>query len=82
MTSTARNGIKQHADSSQELRADVFISHSRKDKEFVHRLAEMLEESDRKAWVDVESITPTGSLLLMDIEVEPLSRIHLLKQRF
>ena len=24
----------------------------------------------------------TGSLLLMDIEVEPLARIHLLKQRF
>jgi WD40 repeat protein len=52
--------VKQQSDSSEIQRADVFISHSRKDKGFVRHLAEMLEKSDRRAWVDVESITPTA----------------------
>ena len=38
--------------------ADVFISYSRKDKEFVRRLDEELKRRDREAWVDWEGIPP------------------------
>ena len=38
---------------------DVFISYSRKDKEFVRRLHEALSQRDREAWVDWEDIQPT-----------------------
>jgi hypothetical protein len=31
---------------------EVFISYSRKDKEFVRRLCEALKRRDREAWVD------------------------------
>jgi len=37
---------------------EVFISYSRKDKEFVHRLDEELKRRDREAWVDWEGIPP------------------------
>jgi hypothetical protein len=37
---------------------EVFISYSRKDKEFVRRLDEELKRRDRKAWVDFEGIPP------------------------
>src|SRR6266513_2961834 len=37
---------------------DVFISYSRKDKEFVRRLDEELKRRDREAWVDWEGIPP------------------------
>jgi TonB family protein len=40
-------------------RQDVFISYSRKDKEFVRRLHEVLSQRDREAWVDWEDIQPT-----------------------
>src|SRR5215475_8119805 len=35
---------------------DVFISYSRKDKDFVHRLDEALKSRGREAWVDWEGI--------------------------
>jgi tetratricopeptide (TPR) repeat protein len=38
---------------------EVFISYSRKDKEFVRRLHEALSQRDREAWVDWEDIQPT-----------------------
>jgi WD40 repeat protein len=38
---------------------EVFISYSRKDKEFVRRLDEALKTRDREAWVDWEDIRPT-----------------------
>ncbi len=37
---------------------EVFISYSRKDKEFVRRLDEELKRRERKAWVDWEGIPP------------------------
>src|SRR5437016_3655160 len=37
---------------------EVFISYSRKDKEFVGRLDEALKRRDREAWVDWEGIPP------------------------
>jgi hypothetical protein len=38
---------------------EVFISYSRKDKEFVRRLDEALKSRGREAWVDWEDIRPT-----------------------
>jgi WD40 repeat protein len=52
--------VEAQADRSEEQHASVFISHSRKDKEFVRRLAERLANHDFKAWVDVDSITLTA----------------------
>src|SRR5437899_394266 len=46
--------LDQEAPRSQE----VFISYSRKDKEFVRRLDEELKRRDREAWVDWEGIPP------------------------
>jgi WD40 repeat protein len=43
--------------------ADVFISYSRKDKEFVHRLQETLTEHQRQAWLDTKDIPPTAEWL-------------------
>ena len=40
--------------------ADVFLSYSRKDAEFVRRLDAALAERDREAWVDWEDIPPTA----------------------
>jgi len=37
---------------------EVFISYSRKDKEFVRRLDEELKRRDREAWVDWQGIPP------------------------
>ncbi len=39
---------------------DVFISYSRKDKEFVLRLHDALQERGRNAWVDWEGIPPSA----------------------
>lgn len=39
---------------------DVFISYSRKDQDFVHRLHDALSEAQRKAWVDWEGIPLTA----------------------
>jgi hypothetical protein len=36
--------------------ADVFISYSRRDAEFVHRLQDELESRGKEVWVDVEGI--------------------------
>jgi C4-type Zn-finger protein len=41
----------------------VFISYSRKDKEFVRRLHEALSQRDREAWVDWEDIRPTEEFM-------------------
>src|SRR5262245_32493111 len=38
---------------------DVFISYSRKDKDFVRRLDQALKSRGREAWVDWEDICPT-----------------------
>ena len=43
--------------------ADVFISYSRKDKEFVHRLQEAMVEHEREAWLDTKDIPPTAEWL-------------------
>ena len=40
--------------------ADVFISYSRRDKEFVARLAEALVAREKDVWVDWEDIPPTA----------------------
>src|SRR6266705_4317181 len=45
----------QHLPCPQE----VFISYSRKDTDFVRRLAESLKSRGREAWVDWEDIRPT-----------------------
>lgn len=39
--------------------SDVFISYSRRDKEFVHVLYEALQESSYDTWVDWQDIAPT-----------------------
>src|SRR6478672_10064104 len=49
----------QQAPRSQE----VFISYSRKDKEFVRRLDEELKRRDREAWVDWEDIRPAEEFM-------------------
>ncbi|HVD94821.1 MAG TPA: TIR domain-containing protein [Candidatus Limnocylindria bacterium] len=43
--------------------ADVFISYSRKDKDFVQRLDESLKSRGREAWVDWEGIRPTEEFM-------------------
>jgi WD40 repeat protein len=43
--------------------ADVFISYSRKDKDFLHRLDESLKSRGREAWVDWEGIRPTEEFM-------------------
>ena len=43
--------------------ADVFISYSRKDKEFAHRLQETLVEHEREPWLDTQDIPPTAEWL-------------------
>jgi WD40 repeat protein len=43
--------------------ADVFISYSRKDKDFVRRLDEALKSRGREAWVDWEGIRPTEEFM-------------------
>ena len=43
-----------------EAGADVFISYSRKDGEFVRRLYDALRAHDRSAWVDWEGIPPSA----------------------
>jgi hypothetical protein len=42
---------------------DIFISYSRKDKEFVRRLDGELARRGREAWVDWESIQPTEEFM-------------------
>ena len=42
---------------------DVFISYSRKDKEFVRRLDDELKSRGREAWVDWEGIRPTEEFM-------------------
>jgi WD40 repeat protein len=43
--------------------SDLFISYSRKDKEFVRRLDEALKRREREAWVDWEGIRPTEEFM-------------------
>jgi WD40 repeat protein len=43
--------------------ADVFISYSRKDKDFVARLQAALEEHEREPWLDTKDIPPTAEWL-------------------
>jgi WD40 repeat protein len=40
--------------------SDVFISYSRKDKEFVHRLQNAFTEHEREPWLDAKDIPPTA----------------------
>src|SRR5215468_10822872 len=42
---------------------DLFISYSRKDKDFVQRLDESLKSRGREAWVDWEDIRPTEDFM-------------------
>lgn len=41
--------------------SDVFISYSRRDKAFVHRIVERLKEDGRSIWIDWEDIPPTAN---------------------
>jgi len=52
--------------------ADVFISYSRRDKEFVARLHEALDSHGKQAWVDWEDIPPSAEWLreIHDANVE------------
>jgi WD40 repeat protein/type II secretory pathway component PulM len=43
--------------------AQVFISYSRTDKDFVHKIGEALAEQKREAWVDWHDIPPTAEWL-------------------
>jgi TIR domain len=43
--------------------ADIFISYSRKDKDFVRRLNEALKSRGREVWVDWEDIRPTEEFM-------------------
>ena len=40
--------------------SDVFISYSRKDKDFVQRLHDRLKALEQQVWVDWEDIPPTA----------------------
>jgi tetratricopeptide (TPR) repeat protein len=42
---------------------EVFISYSRKNKDFVHRLDDALKRRGREAWVDWEDILPTEEFM-------------------
>jgi hypothetical protein len=39
--------------------ADVFISYSRRDTDFVKVLHQALEESNKETWIDWQGIAPT-----------------------
>jgi hypothetical protein len=43
--------------------ADVFISYSRKDTDFVRRLHESLGQHNRDIWIDWQDIPPTAEWL-------------------
>ena len=43
--------------------ADVFISYSRKDIDFVHRVFDVLTARDRDPWADWQDIPPTADWL-------------------
>jgi len=40
--------------------SDVFISYSRKDVDFVRKLFERLEKSERESWIDWEDMPVTA----------------------
>ena len=40
--------------------ADLFVSYSRKDKDFVRRLVDTLVSREKEVWVDWEDIAPTA----------------------
>jgi chromosomal replication initiator protein len=44
------------------MKYDIFISHSSKDKDFAHKLAEYLKEHGVKIWLDVWNLTTSDSL--------------------
>jgi|GEM_PF-2669500 len=50
-------------DKSAPKRPDVFISYSRKDREFVKRLDAALQARGREAWVDWEGIRPAEEFM-------------------
>jgi WD40 repeat protein len=56
-------GFTQVATLPEGTMADVFISYSRKDKEFAHRLQEALVEHEREPWLDTQDIPPTAEWL-------------------
>ena len=58
----AQLNSKKRKRTSQKM-PDLFISYSRKDKDFVHRLDESLKSRGREAWVDWEDIRPTEDFM-------------------
>src|SRR6266516_5281587 len=51
--------VKKEKENIAKSMPDLFISYSRKDKDFVRRLDESLKSRGREAWVDWEDIRPT-----------------------
>src|SRR3954452_12748549 len=47
-------------DLGEQAMADLFVSYSRKDKEFVRRLVDGLTGRDKDVWIDWEDIAPTA----------------------
>jgi WD40 repeat protein len=50
-------------DKAKSQRSDVFISYSRKDRDFVKRLEAELQNRGREAWVDWEGIRPAEEFM-------------------
>jgi WD40 repeat protein len=55
--------FKKAQDNIAKKMPDLFISYSRKDKDFVRRLDESLKSRGREAWVDWEDIRPTEDFM-------------------
>ena len=55
--------FKKAQDNIAKKMPDLFMSYSRKDKDFVRRLDESLKSRGREAWVDWEDIRPTEDFM-------------------
>lgn len=55
--------VASDRDKEAQRRPDVFISYSRKDREFVKRLEAALQARGREAWVDWEGIRPAEEFM-------------------
>ncbi len=60
MTTTTESPTREPEAAPKPERPDVFVSYSRKDQEFVHRLVAALEARDKDVWVDWDDIRKTA----------------------